>query len=132
MMQNRRVLCKGTRVTRCNAADGTSSKPRTHQGPKKSKPQQSPEPEKPRTHNSLEVVFLENYVSKPSSVIYWTGPQSPQSPVCSILEPYLKTSVHRIPNNLNAFFALVPFLHQREAVFLKQPNCPSLYSSLLL
>ena len=57
MMQKRRVLCNGTRVTRCNAADGTSSKPRTHQGPKKSKPHQSPEPEKPRTHNSPEVTF---------------------------------------------------------------------------
>ena len=131
MMQNRRVLCKGTRVTRCNAADGTSSKPRTHQGLEKSKPQQSPQQEKPRTYNSLEVVFLKNNVSKHPSVMYWTGPQSPQSPVCSVLEDYLKTSVRRIPNNMNAFFALVPFLHPTEAVFLKQPNCPSLYSSLL-
>ena len=117
MMQNRRVLCKGTRVTRCNAADGTSSKPRTHRGPEKSKPQQSPEQEKPITYNSLEVVFLKINVSKPPSVMYWTGPQSPQSPVCPVLEDYLKTSVHKIPNNLNAFFALVPFLRQQRQFF---------------
>ena len=64
MMQNRSVLCKGTRVTRCNAADGTSSKPtRTDQGPEKSR---SPEPERLERHRSVEMVFWKNNVAEAS------------------------------------------------------------------
>ena len=86
MMQNRSVLCKGTRVTRCNAADGTSSKPtRTDQGPKKSR---SPEPERLERHRSVEMVFWKNNVAEaskprtaqfPEKWLLYICPQSPES-----------------------------------------------------
>ena len=143
MMQKRSVLCKETRVTRCNAADGTSSKPtRTDQGPEKSRTDQgpkksrSPEPKRLERHRSVEMVFWKNNVAeaskprtarRPEKWLLYIGPRSPESPgrvktVCSVLEDYLTTSGQRIPKQPECFLCSCILLKTTPSCFFKQPN----------